>query len=149
MKLLLPSQHILLAAKSLEQEYRVLKQDEAEQITNEIFLNYTSGRGGYIWESLKNSASRQDSDGWMLMDDFLTGMQFIVFFDTFEDRTMIEFASGSKIVPIIADCPGFEFYVTDQKTWFLLCFNHHDFLIGAGSAIGWISKIGTDQDEKD
>ncbi|WP_346768745.1 DUF6756 family protein [Paenibacillus sp. HB172176] len=31
-----------------------------------------------------------------------------------------------------------EFYITNKRCDYLLCFNHHDYLIACGEAINWI-----------
>ena len=35
------------------------------------------------------------------------------------------------------DRESFEFYLTNRDTTYLVCFNHHDFLIGTGEATQW------------
>ena len=36
---------------------------------------------------------------------------------------------------------GFEFYVFDSSISYLICFNHHDQLIGVGSAKEWVNSL--------
>lgn len=51
---------------------------------------------------------------------------------------MFEFTHRRDIVAVLAECTGFEFYLTDVEATFLLCFNHHDVLIAAGDARPWL-----------
>jgi hypothetical protein len=51
---------------------------------------------------------------------------------------MFALARRRDAVAVLAESTGFEFYLTDIDATFLLCFNHHDFLIAAGDARPWL-----------
>ena len=49
--------------------------------------------------------------------------------------------NGTELYKILEDSFGFEFYITNQNHSYILCFNHHDILYGAGEAKKWVSEI--------
>src|SRR5262249_46149419 len=120
MSILSPSQNVLRNAPFLQASVRVLSSNEAEAIRSEVIRKFALRRGRPLWENLANSASLQDPDGWRLIDSYLSGNPFILFFDEEEDKQMIEFPAQSRLVPILEECPGFEFYLTDRETTYLL-----------------------------
>ncbi|HSS47938.1 MAG TPA: hypothetical protein VLX28_03225 [Thermoanaerobaculia bacterium] len=75
------------------------------------------------------------------MADFLDTTPALLLFDPHDEKVSFDFDSGVDIPRVIEGCFGFEFYVTDRQTSFLICFNHHDFLIGAGRAKAWVAGI--------
>lgn len=139
MKILRKSEWVAEAAQCLGIDFRVPSAQEAAVIREGVVTKFTRGMEGATrtWERLLAHASVNNPDGWKLMDDYLSGRPFIVFFNEHEDKIMLEFPPGSMLVPIIEECPGFEFYVTDHEASYMLCFNHEDFLIGAGAAAEW------------
>jgi len=90
-----------------------------------------------MWENFTSAVSIYNPEGWRMIDEYIMRKPFILFFDQEEDATMIEFPEGNEITPVLEDCSGFEFYVTNCETDYILCFNHHDFLIGTGEASKW------------
>jgi hypothetical protein len=63
-----------------------------------------------------------------------------MFFDRDRDESGVVFEAGSCLVNVLGECTGFEFYLTDLEGDYVICFNHHDFLIGTGSAETWIRE---------
>ncbi len=91
-----------------------------------------------IWENLHSEASVQEHEGWRRIGGFCAGRRCILIFNPQREETAFEFEDGSEITAVIAECFRFEFYVTDDQYSFLICFNHHDFLIAAGQAHAWL-----------
>lgn len=56
-------------------------------------------------------------------------------------RTIWRLNNGSDLLKVLNECPPLEFYVCDEDARFLLCSNHHDFLIGWGEALDWVSGL--------
>jgi hypothetical protein len=52
-----------------------------------------------------------------------------------------EFSSAEDLRLVLAESAGFEFYVTNKEVDFVLCHNHHDFIIGVGACRQWLSAI--------
>lgn len=132
-----PSYHAIQSLRMLGINFRLLGVDEAEGIRSQVIGRFASHRGGVIWQNLLDSASVQDQDGWRRIDEYLLGSKFLLFFDETEDRNIIEFPIGSSLTSVLEECPYFEFYVTNDEVTYLLCFNHHEFLISAGQATYW------------
>lgn len=42
---------------------------------------------------------------------------------------------------------GFEFYITNFETEYVICFNHHDCLLGCGTAKKWVESLHYFQSE--
>ncbi|MEO6457793.1 MAG: hypothetical protein ABIO92_05915 [Chloroflexia bacterium] len=51
---------------------------------------------------------------------------------------MIEFEQGTQISRVLGECFNFEFYVTNPEVEYILCHNHHDFLVATGTATSWL-----------
>ena len=54
---------------------------------------------------------------------------------------MFEVSSGDALDLLLGETTGFEFYVTDADASYLVCFNHHDFLVCLGDARGWLKGL--------
>ena len=61
-------------------------------------------------------------------------------FNPRDGAEVFHFASGEALDEVLADTFGFELYVTDEEASFLLCFNHHDFLLASGKAVEWLRR---------
>jgi len=136
-----PSHHIIQSLTLFQISFRLLEEKEAEVIRSQVMKRYTIPTDRPIWESLSDHASIQNVNGWRLIDDYLSGASFVIFFDAKRDRLMVEVSSGASLTRILEECIEFEFYITDPETTYLICFNHHDFLIGAGAAKQWIEQL--------
>jgi hypothetical protein len=132
-----PSYHVIQSLSLLQVEFRLLEEKRAQAIRSRVIDSFASHRAGPLWENLLSAVAVQDADGWRIIDNYLLGASFLIFFDEAEDKSMIEVSAGASLTGILGECPGFEFYITDPETTYLLCFNHHDFLIGAGRAAQW------------
>jgi hypothetical protein len=62
----------------------------------------------------------------------------VLLFDAGEEQEMFAVPSGRALNQLLANSPGFEFYVTDREVSYLICFNHHDVLICWGNAKDWL-----------
>ncbi|GAB9134881.1 hypothetical protein BDS110ZK25_20780 [Bradyrhizobium diazoefficiens] len=52
----------------------------------------------------------------------------------------MKFSCGADLLRVLEDCPALEFYVCDEKASYLLCSNHHDFVVGWGAALPWVAR---------
>jgi hypothetical protein len=132
-----PSYHLLEAATALAIRPGTLSDEEAANLRRHILRQYVNRSSDRMWEGIADARSRYDPTGWSQIDDYLNGRPFLVLFDIIEDNRVLEFPGGTRITPILEECPGFEFYVTDRQASYLICFNHHDFLIATGAAKDW------------
>jgi hypothetical protein len=62
-----------------------------------------------------------------------------LFFDLSEAIEMFHVPSGASLDQLLHNTYGFEFYVTDRDGTYLIGFNHHDVLIGCGTAGKWLT----------
>lgn len=76
--------------------------------------------------------------GWTLIGDYVgdAGCFLIVS----EAESAWQFASGSDLVAVLHETPRFEFSVCDSEASYLICFNHHNALIGWGAARNWVAR---------
>ena len=98
-----------------------------------------------MWERLRRFESVQDSDSWSLIRGGVSSGAVVMFFEKDRDFSMVRFSHGGDVVAVLRECTGFEFYLTNPEAEYLLCFNHHDFLIGAGTAEDWIRELRAHQ----
>jgi hypothetical protein len=84
--------------------------------------------------------SFQDVDGWRQISFFPGDRACVVFWEPGTEKRALRFGSRSDLVAVLDECHRSEFYVTDDEVTYLLCFNHHDYLIGQGLAASWVSE---------
>lgn len=94
-----------------------------------------------LWERLCEVESVHNPSAWRLLDFFVGGEAAIVFFNHDEDQTALKLEAQASVSSLLSECTGFEFYLTDESTSYLLCFNHHDCLIGCGRARQWMITL--------
>ncbi len=94
-----------------------------------------------MWEDLSDCASVQDADGWQWISRFVGPRACVLLFDVAEEVEMFDVPSGEALESLLANTFHFEFYVTDVDASYLICFNHHDMLIGCGSARAWVEGL--------
>jgi hypothetical protein len=138
-----PSLHLLQAARVTSVPVDVADASYATHLRAVVTQRFLHGQRTRMWEDLRVSENMRDPDGWRLIDDYLTGSQFVVLFDPEEDPDILTFPAGTLIAPLLEECPGFELYVPNREVSFLVAFNHHDYLIAAGDAIGWFQELRT------
>lgn len=132
---------IIQAAQTVNATIVELKDRKKNDIRKLIISRYTKDYDThYIWKGLKEDYSIQDPEGWRLIHEFIKDLESILFFDEDEETSMFLFEDGAKIVQVLSESVGFEFYITNKAADFLICFNHHDFLIVAGTAVNWLQE---------
>ena len=52
---------------------------------------------------------------------------------------MFKLKARSKLSLLLGETYPFEVYLTDELVDFVLCFNHHDYLIATGRAKAWLA----------
>ncbi len=76
---------------------------------------------------------------WTWVDDFVKGKEnVLLLIDDVKERAAFKFDSGRDIFPVLEDCFGFEFYLTNEATNFLLCSQRDDYLVALGDATEWL-----------
>lgn len=119
-----------------------LSDEDTKKIKNNIALKYTHLQPGpFLWDRLKDAAIREDRGGWEKICDFVGNSKCLIFFDDVEDKSVLVINNGKNLHKLLNEMYGFEFYVTDFETDYLLCFNHHDCLLACGAAKNWAESL--------
>lgn len=132
---------VLSASNALGCSVAQLNSEETATVRVCIERKYSHGNGGSpLWERLSGDCSSYEPDGWRAISEFPFFSRVTMFFDRDDEATMFSIATGNDVVRILSECPGFVFYLTDDKFSLLLCHNDHDYLIGAGAAAYWVGN---------
>lgn len=91
------------------------------------------------WSDSAAPDGRPRPDGWELIPTYVGTTACLMFLDG--ANTVWKFRKGSDLLRVLKECPAFEFYVCDQEASYLLCSNHHDFVIGWGAATRWVNDL--------
>jgi len=81
------------------------------------------------------------SDGWELIPKFVGDTNCLMFLPGASE--FWRFRNGNDLHAVLRECPAFEFYVCDENASYLLCSNHHDFVIGWGTALPWVRGLAS------
>ncbi len=129
------------AAKELNLKIVELPEGERENIRNSVAHKFAAGSVHWLWEKLNSATSIRNGDAWRWIDDFIKGEPILLFFNFGDDKSMFLLYDYKHIVDLLGETSGFEFYITNPKNEFLICFNHHDYLIASGTAESWLAEI--------
>jgi len=130
---------VLIAANEIGAQVAVLPKDSSKALHEELLTRFSIRKSmTRIWEGMANAAVVRDPNGWRLISEFLKEAPVIMLFDIVDDSGALRFERGSDVTQVLAASVGFEFYLTNDSIEYILAFNHHDFLIGDGSARQWI-----------
>ncbi len=88
------------------------------------------------WDSEGAPVGIHSPKGWELIPNYVGEAPCVLFQD--EAKQMWEMRSGNDLLQLLKQCPPLELYVCNQNADYLLCSNHHDFLIGWGQAERWV-----------
>ncbi len=135
-----PSSQVIQSLEKQGIDYQIVDSTRSELFRSEVVRKYGTSNERPLWEGMY-AAAIQDPNGWEKIDDFLSRAGFIMFFDKQDDSRVIEIDEGCSVTLLLADCFGFVFYITNTTLDYLLCYNDHDFLIGAGTADMWIRTL--------
>ena len=95
-----------------------------------------------LWEHALGDESVQDPEAWRRIPGFVRNKRTVLLFNPDEEKAAFEFEDGNDAMVVLNEVPRVEFYLADPAEQFLLCFNHHDCLVGWGSAAGYVSQSG-------
>jgi len=136
------SQHIKEAAQTTGYTAQEIEPNNLGSIRNSIENKFAFPASKPLWERFKShTSSICDSNGWKYIADFPIKEKIILFFDDDDEKAMYLINNPHQFVAIIGECPAIEFYLTNERFNFLICFNDHDYLIGAGEAESWIKEL--------
>ena len=122
-----------------------LSPEETAAIRRSVEARYFQGTTSeyFPWEHLGDCVSVHRPDAWEWVSEFTTGHKTILLLDYWPDASAFGFEDGSKVSEVLGDSYWSEFYATNRAAEYLICFNHHDVLIAAGSAKEWLQgRVG-------
>jgi hypothetical protein len=130
-----------ISAKKLDAQQRAAVRTRVED------CNSPNSRTWPLWEAVRFGASVHDAQGWQRIAEYVGDEPCYMMFNPDDCADIFRFDSGHHLARVLNDTVGFEFYVTDEESTFLLCFNHHDMLLANGRATDWLKRsyegIGT------
>ena len=91
------------------------------------------------WDDAAAPDGQLRPDGWEMIPRYVGAATCLMFLD--RAQSFWRFKSGADLLRILKECPVLEFYVCDPEASYLLCSNHHDYLIGWGAAQQWVDKL--------
>jgi hypothetical protein len=91
------------------------------------------------WDMENTPEGLQRSDGIELVSSFVGNAACLFFLSGAQE--MKEFQNGADLLRTLNECPPMEFYVCDPDGTYLICWNHHEYLLAWGSATSWLDEI--------
>lgn len=134
---------VLSVAKEMNLTVSVLSSDEIEKKIEMIYEKYIikNLKTTFLWEDMADAEFINDSDGWSYIDSFVGKNHCLLMFEEFKKWFIVEVHSGKDLKILLEETSSFEFYVFDEILSYLICFSHHDQLIGCGKAKTWIKTL--------
>jgi hypothetical protein len=134
------------SAQKLNADFVELSYEEAAKKRVQLMTKFAgSDQWTFPWDHLTHSniATYRDMDGnaYQLISDFIKHSETLMLFNEEDERAGFEFRDGAQIVPTLDECLSFEFYLTNEELDYFICFNHHDYLITAGTAADWLKSL--------
>ena len=131
---------LLKTAQENGLQLTLLPKEQSIKIKNNVKNKYLKiDNGSFIWENLRKSVVVSDTNVWAKLANYVKQNSCIMFFD--ENDEAISIKNGDELYTLIYEMYGFEFYITNNMTDYLLCFNHHDCIIGCGEASEWLENL--------
>ena len=133
---------LLSNADKLNLTILMLSDSETNEIIDSVYGKYIdiSKGGSFIWENMYDSEQINDALGWSYTGDFVGNNPCIMLFFDLNKWFAVRLHSGEDLKELLGESFAFEFYVVDEALSYMLCFSHHDQLIGAGKAKDWIKE---------
>jgi hypothetical protein len=91
------------------------------------------------WDCVTAPQGKLRPDGWKLIPEHIGATEALVW--TVAAETIWKFRQGGDLLRVLQDCPALEYYVCSPDFGYLLCFNHHDYVIGWGTASDWVASL--------
>lgn len=134
---------LLSVAEEMNLTVSVLSSIEVEKKIEMIYEKYIikNLKTSFLWEDMADAEYINDSAGWSYIDSFVGENHCLLMFEEFEKWFVVEVNSGKDLKILLEESFAFEFYVFDELLSYLICFSHHDQLIGCGKAKTWIKTL--------
>lgn len=137
------STHIYNELKGSNIEVKKIEPEKRVKILDSIVKKYIdiNRRGIWLWEKFVQYETLSDDMAWSYIGSFVKDNDCIMFFNQDEEKEMFLIQGGNALNYILSETYGFEFYITDKESSYLICFNHHNILYGCGIAEKWIKNM--------
>jgi hypothetical protein len=137
-------EEIVRVANFLDVNVLELPQYDTNLIVKQVATKYSDGKtGDFLWEYFVKKISVCDRNAWKKLDQYIGNNEVVLFFNPSDESVAFKLNNGKALVDLIGESFGFEFYLTNQATDYVLCFNHHDYLIACGKSMEWLKKKHT------
>jgi hypothetical protein len=123
------------------ERFRRLPSDEASRVYQSARKHFVPrGKPRWWWEHFPSCTGVRfiDGDGWQHLTDLVPEADERVWFiaeDFVAPQYSLWEASVRDIQTLIGECYGFEYYVVQQQFHWLICENHHDYLVSVGREV--------------
>jgi hypothetical protein len=97
-------------------------------------------RAHAAWDDKTAPDGQLRSDGWKKIPTYVGATSCLMFLDGAD--VVWKFMNGSDLLRVLEECPALEFYICDRDASYLLCSNHHDYVVGWGAAKPWVGRLG-------
>jgi hypothetical protein len=120
-----------------------LPHEEADRLRKRILAKYAQRNAKWLWSSLPACLIASDPENVIetRLGEFLGGRPAVLFFDSGESSSMFQFEAGEFIPIVLAECPLFEYYVTNDDLSYLIAKDHHDNLYALDEAEEWLRRV--------
>lgn len=113
------------------------RSEESHALISELGKKFCSGE--LDWEAfVVERASKPRDYGKADVCNFVDGHLCLL---VTKEGDVFEAKNGDHLRLVFDETPRFEFYVCDGEMTYLLCLNHHDYLIGCGTSIPFVDKL--------
>jgi hypothetical protein len=112
---------VIRAAQMLQVKASFVPSSDAQSLRAEVCGRFASGHTTWLWQySPPDHVSLQNAVAWRWISEFVASNHIVMFFNLDDDYRMIRFEDGKELIPVIDECGGFEFYVTNDACEYLL-----------------------------
>lgn len=138
------------AVKGAAVNAQVLERSQQDAVIGRLRERFgLNARATFLWDAtVSEHVAFECPSGWQLIPRFIGASECLMFES--RARTIWRFGSGDDLLRVLEDAPALEYYVCDVEVTYLLCHNHHDYLIGWGAAAAWVIQLsendGADND---
>jgi hypothetical protein len=114
----------------------ILAPEDAQVLIGKLWEKYTTlaRPGRVLWEHLGHVPSIHDPEGWRKAETICGEGDTYMLIEDSERQSVVWLSSAELLTPVLSETISFVFYLFDAEQTYLVCFNDHDMLIGAGAA---------------
>jgi hypothetical protein len=118
-----------------------LRRAETSELIRSIIERYTTDyTDRFLWEHFIGDVSVRTPNASTLATQY-PQVPVIILYESENKFHGYLFHKKEQLLQMIAEAPSFEFYLTDPAVSYVICRNHHNYLIGVGSCVSWVSSL--------